>query len=97
MVIKATCPVCGEVDLQPANVHLVTYAQKPSLNYYYFACTNCQSDVRKDADYAVVEALKGYVDHQELTIPAEALEEHLLGPITQDEILDWVNEVLRYL
>lgn len=97
MVIKASCPYCGDVDLPVDGVRLVTYPQRPSLNYYLFDCVLCQHPVQKYADPTVVIALKDAVVHHEMLIPEEALEVHPLGPLSEDEILDWVNEVLKYL
>lgn len=97
MQIKATCPYCGSVDLGPEAVRLVTFAQRPSLNYYTFTCVDCFNFVQKPADFGVVIALQDYVQHEKREIPPEALEEHHGHPITQDEVLDFVNDVLRWL
>lgn len=97
MIVRTTCPVCGNVDIEGENIRLVTYAQKPAYNFYAFTCIDCQGRVTKKADFQVILAIKDHVTWEKIEIPAEALEEHKGEPITANEVLDFVNMVLKYL
>ncbi|MEZ5116713.1 MAG: hypothetical protein R2737_10635 [Candidatus Nanopelagicales bacterium] len=88
--IKATCPLCGDVDLAPRDVRVVD-ALTAGWASYEFTCPQCQELVHKGADAEVVQLLAGAgvrVDH--LDIPAEALEPHDGPPIGYDDVLDFV-------
>jgi hypothetical protein len=87
--IKATCPVCGDVDLTTAQVRLVVCSE-PLWSYYSFRCTTCRDEVRKPADEEVVTLLvSGGVVPERWEIPAEALEERNGPVITYDDVLDF--------
>ena len=43
--IKATCPVCGDVDLTPIDVRL-TVAESAGWATYTFRCTECHDQAR---------------------------------------------------
>jgi hypothetical protein len=88
--IKASCPVCGDVDLTPAQVKLVV-CNRIEWSYYAFLCTGCEDEIRKPADEEIISLLiTGGVDAQMWEIPAEALEEHSGPAITYDDVLDFV-------
>ena len=73
--IKATCPVCGDVDLTPSDVRL-TVAESAGWATYTFRCSECHDNVEKPADEEVVALLSSTgvaIDR----VPAEALEGHL--------------------
>ena len=85
--IKATCPVCGDVDLSPEDVRL-TVAQAAGWAVYTFNCTGCMDSVEKPADDEVVALLSSAgvaVDE----VPAEALEAHDGASLTYDDVLDF--------
>ena len=85
-----TCPVCGDVDLTPAQVRLVV-CSRIEWSYYAFACTDCNDEIRKPADEEIISLLiTGGVDADMWEIPAEALEEHIGPAITYDDVLDFV-------
>jgi hypothetical protein len=87
--IKASCPVCGDVELTPEEMRLVV-CNRSELSYYAFQCTRCADEVRKPADSEIVALLKsGGVAVTPWHIPAEALEEHSGPVISYDEILDF--------
>jgi predicted RNA-binding Zn-ribbon protein involved in translation (DUF1610 family) len=93
--IKATCPVCGEVELTPAQVRLVV-CSLASLSYYAFECPDCQDEVRKPADDRIVTLLvSGGVTPSRWDIPAEALEEKLGPVLTYDDLLDFALRLRR--
>jgi hypothetical protein len=88
--IKASCPVCGDVELTPAQMRLVV-CSRPEWSYYAFLCTRCQDEVRKPADSEVVALLiSGGVAAEEWDIPAEALEEKAGPAISYDDVLDFL-------
>lgn len=88
--IKASCPVCGDVELTPPDLRLVvcTYAQ---WSYYAFDCPTCHDEVRKSADDEIIALLvSGSVRPVLWRVPAEALESKSGAPINYDELLDFV-------
>ena len=87
--IKASCPVCGEVELTPADVSLMV-CTSAALSYYAFTCTTCLDEVRKPADEHVVQLLvSGGVPAQVWEVPAEALEPHDGPRLSYDDLLDF--------
>ena len=92
--IKATCPMCGDVDLTPRQVRVrVVEAihQDESHSSYAFACPSCHLDVEKSADQEVVRLLStAGVRIDRLEVPAEARECLEGAPIGYDDLLDLV-------
>ena len=87
--IKASCPMCGDVELTPEQMRLVV-CNRSEWSYYAFQCPNCADEVRKPADSEIVSLLKsGGVSVTPWHIPAEAMEEHFGATISYDEILDF--------
>jgi hypothetical protein len=87
--IKASCPVCGDVELTPEQMRLVV-CNRSEWSYYSFQCTSCHDEVRKPADDEIVSLLKsGGVAVTPWHIPAEAFEDHFGATISYDEILDF--------
>lgn len=93
--IKASCPMCGDVELTPEQMRLVV-CNRSEWSYYAFQCPNCADEVRKPADTEIVSLLKsGGVTVTPWHIPAEAMEEHCGAIISYDEILDfalWLDQ-----
>jgi predicted RNA-binding Zn-ribbon protein involved in translation (DUF1610 family) len=60
--IRASCPACGEVDLQPADVtlHLVRGddVEVAEGSCYRFACPDCLELVTKPADERIAQLLQ---------------------------------------
>lgn len=85
--IKATCPVCGDVDLSPDDVRL-TVAESAGWATYTFTCTTCNDAIEKPADDEVVALLSsaGVVIDE---VPAEALETHQGPSLSYDDVLDF--------
>lgn len=85
--IKATCPLCGDVDLVPNDVRL-TVAESAGWATYTFRCTECKEEVEKPADEEVVALLSsaGVVIDR---VPPEALEGHSGAPFSYDDVLDF--------
>jgi hypothetical protein len=84
--IKATCPMCGDVDLTPSDVRL-TVAEAAGWATYTFKCGSCHDLIEKAADNEVVALLSSAgvsVDH----VPGEVLESHHGQPISYDDVLD---------
>jgi hypothetical protein len=87
--IKTSCPVCGDVELKPAQMRLIV-CSRSDWSYYAFACTDCHDEIRKPADGEIVALLvSGGVVAENWVIPAEALEEHDGASITYDDVLDF--------
>lgn len=86
--IKASCPICGEVQLACTDVSLMVCTHAP-LSYYCFACPSCAEQVRKPADDHVVSLLvSGGVPATVWNLPAEALELHQGPALSYDDLLD---------
>ncbi len=91
--IKATCPVCGDVDLTPRQVAVRvveaiddTQAQRS----YSFVCPTCHDTVRKPADAEVVRLLASAgVAIGRVEVPVEAREAHTGAPLGYDDLLDF--------
>jgi rRNA maturation protein Nop10 len=90
--IKATCPMCGDVDLAPRQVHVrVVEAIEDAMSRrtYTFGCPTCHEDVEKSADEEVVRLLStAGVAIERVPVPAEARESHYGDPISYDDLLD---------
>ncbi len=93
--IKASCPVCGDVELKPAQLRLVV-CSRSEWSYYAFSCPTCTDEVRKPADAEIVALLiSGGVSAERWHVPAEALEEKVGSAITYDDVLDFVLNLDR--
>lgn len=91
--IKATCPMCGDVDLTPRQVRVrVIEALEEHLarRTYVFSCPECHQQVEKPADLEVVRLLTSAGVHVSLVpVPAEAREAHTGAPLGYDDLLDF--------
>lgn len=97
--IKATCPMCGDVDLTPRQVHVrVVEAIEDDMSRrtYTFGCPQCHEDVEKSADAEIVRLLStAGVEIERVPVPAEAREHHAGAPIGYDDLLDlalWLEQ-----
>ncbi len=92
--IKATCPMCGDVDLTPRQVRVrvvEALEESHSRRTYSFGCPTCHEDVEKPADEEVVRLLTSAgVAVQRVPVPAEARERHEGSPLGYDDLLDLV-------
>ena len=92
--IKATCPMCGDVDLTPRQVRVrvvEAIEDGESRRSYAFACPACAVEVEKAADDEVVRLLTSAgVRVERIAVPAEARETHHGGPVGYDDLLDLV-------
>ena len=87
--IKATCPICGDVDLTPRDV-VLTVVEPAGAARYAFTCPECSDAVTKPADEDVVALLASAgVRITRHYVPAEALEPHHGAPLTYDDLLDF--------
>lgn len=95
--IRASCPSCGEVDLQPVDVTLRLVRQgdgnvAPGSNYR-FSCPDCEQLVTKPADDRIAQLLTtGGVPVEGRTEPAQRPLHPELPPegppLTHDDLLD---------
>lgn len=95
--IKATCAMCGELELRPPALSLFIYLNALDRSYYAFNCPTCQDLVVKGADEEVIGLLtqvekEGLVVNR-IRIPAEVLEEHIGWIITTDDCLDFTLDL----
>lgn len=88
-IIKASCPVCGEIEMTSKDVSLMVCSHPP-LSYFAFNCPCCREYVRRPADEHVISLLlSGGVRATVWEIPAEALEPKLGPALTYDNLLDF--------
>lgn len=88
-IIKASCPVCGDVELTPQQVRLVVNSVAER-SFYAFTCTSCGDRVSKPAGAEVVRLLTlGGLVAELVEVPDEALEEHDGRPFSWDDVLDF--------
>lgn len=105
VIIKTTCPKCGEVDLTSDKIAL-RIAVGGKGTSYAFECPRCADQVRKPADSRVVQLLiSGGVSPEVISDEQAAMEqagaEHpavhtprsTLPPITYDDILEFHREI----
>jgi hypothetical protein len=93
--IKASCPMCGDVELKPAQLRLVV-CSRSEWSYYAFTCPTCTDEVRKPADEEIVALLvSGGVAAERWHVPAEVLEAKTGSAITYDDVLDFVLNLDR--
>lgn len=85
--IKASCPICGDLELAPADITL-TVGGPTAL--YEFACPTCTDLVRKPIDHND-EIIPELIDSGValIEIPLEALEIHDGPVINYDDLLDF--------
>jgi hypothetical protein len=98
--IKATCPMCGDVDLTPRQVQVrvvEALSEEHSRRSYRFDCPACHERIEKAADEDVVRLLcSAGVRVETVPVPAEAREAHVGGPIGYDDLLDLVLWLERH-
>lgn len=87
VTIKASCPVCGDVELTPPDVRLMVGMRSGS--WYRFRCATCTDVVWKEAPQNVIRLLRS-VGVAEEEIPAEAGEQHHGPAFTEDDALDFM-------
>jgi len=98
VIIKTTCPSCGEVDLTAEKVEL-RIALGGTGSSYAFDCPRCTDRVRKPADSRVVQLLiSGGVAPEILAEKAEASVERTAKAaaapaITYDDLLEFHKEL----
>ena len=86
--IRASCPTCGDVQLEPADL-LVRVCADDNSGAYCFNCPTCGFGVSKEASPRIVELLVSTGVRMDVwRLPAE-LTEHKNGPqLTHDDVLD---------
>ena len=94
--IKASCPMCGEVEMTSADIRLMVCNHAP-LSYYAFDCPRCQDEVRKPADDHVISLLiSGGVKATVWDVPAEAFEPKVGPQLSYDDLLDFVIHLANH-
>lgn len=98
--IRATCPLCGEVDLRPNDIELEIVRDEPEEvaegSCYRFSCPTCTETVIKPADQRIAQLLRtGGVAVVEPPPPAVHPEHPPTGPaLTHDDLIDF-HELLE--
>jgi predicted RNA-binding Zn-ribbon protein involved in translation (DUF1610 family) len=93
-IVKATCPVCGDVEMEPAELEL-RVCTTVEASTYHFTCPRCDQIVVKPAsDGRIVTLLQSVgVPTVYWELPAELSEPHAGPPITMDDLID-LHELL---
>jgi rRNA maturation protein Nop10 len=87
--IRTTCPVCGDVEVESADV-VVRVCSATSQGSYVFSCPACADDVTKAAPARVIDLLVANgVQMTTWDPPAELLEAHVGAPISYDDLLEF--------
>lgn len=102
--IRASCPMCGDVELGIAEVQVMMCASTNE-GSYVFRCPDCQLAVSKPAEPTVVNVLVASgVQMSVWQLPAELEEPHAGPPVGYDDLLafhfelerdDWLERLLR--
>jgi hypothetical protein len=88
-IVRASCPICGDVELIGTQVRLVT-SNIEERSHYSFTCPTCGDLVRKPAPLEVQRLLMaGGIHPERLEVPAEALERHHGPSLDWDDLMDF--------
>ena len=101
--VRASCPVCGDVELTTRDVK-VQVCSATEEGTYSFLCPTCRLIVNKPAEARVIELLvSAGVKVVNWDLPAELYEQKSGPPITYDDLLafhfeldskDWLDQVI---
>lgn len=87
--IKASCPYCGDIDLESGDLVTNICSYRP-WSYYQFTCTRCSQVIRKPADEHIITLLtSGGVRSYFWHVPAEVVERTSGPELTADDLLDF--------
>jgi hypothetical protein len=87
--IRTTCPLCGDVEVESADV-VVRVCSATDQGSYVFCCPACSDDVTKAAPRRVLDLLVANgVPMTTWDPPAELLEVHTGAPISYDDLLSF--------
>ena len=90
----AQCPTCGEVRLTGDELWLVL-TPGDAADHYAFRCPGCCDHVRCAVDDQTAAVLAELIPVEELSVPAEALEQHSGAALTEDDLIDFGAELAR--
>lgn len=92
VLVSVRCPIDGWVRVPAAEFAGELYTAAPHLSWFGFECPACGGRVTGSAESAsTVGAMRATLGHSQVrvvTLPAEVLEEHPLGEMTADWVLD---------
>jgi predicted RNA-binding Zn-ribbon protein involved in translation (DUF1610 family) len=94
-IVHATCPTCGDVDINSSELTLTLYPAAPERDYWIFRCPSCLGDVTRHCSEENRAKLMGRVRVEVIDVPAEALEERDHAALTWDDVLDFALELAR--
>lgn len=88
-IVRATCPTCGDVELDIANVQ-VQLCISTNTSTYSFLCPTCRLIANKEATQLIVESLtKAGSRLVAWSLPAELSEPKMGPPICHDDLLEF--------
>lgn len=92
-IIRASCPTCGDVELQPIDLTISVCSTTGDASYI-FRCESCAALVPKAADRQVVEVLvSSGVKMTFWRLPAELEDERSGPPIEIDDLISFHYEL----
>ncbi len=92
-LIKASCPSCGDVELTLSDLKVMVCSTDGRASYN-FRCPKCTFRVSKAAEKAVVDVLlSSGVTMSFWRLPLELDEEHVGGPISYDDLMEFHYEI----
>ncbi len=88
-IVKASCPLCGDVEMTLADVRLIVCSSTGE-HTYSFGCPLCRLQHAKPAPPRVVDALRGAgVSEITWSWPAELDEVKSGPPVSPDDLLEF--------
>ena len=91
--IRASCAVCGDVELTTRDVR-VRVCTHDNRGTYSFRCPKCRMVVVKSAEPRTIELLVASgVEMSTWDLPAELREPRSGAPITHDDLLDFHQQL----
>ncbi len=76
--IKASCPACGDVELDSGRTVLMVCPTDPAASFFTFDCPSCGDRVNRAAPMAVVQ-VRHFTPPPVSTLPA----------LTEDDLIDF--------
>lgn len=87
--IRASCTICGDVELTVADVE-VHVCETTEVGEYVFDCPRCAAPVRRTAEARIIDLLVASgVRLVSWTVPAEVFETHDGPLIDHDDLLNF--------
>lgn len=95
MHVKASCPLCGEVTIRPADIELRVNLADEDDGSYSFLCPECKTRVTKRADRHVAALLMSANVRPVFFRPATAPQAAGLPPLDVEDLRDFIAALRR--